>query len=369
MNRTRFSVLILLSALAFPGCMSAPHMGDRHAPAAEYGPMQVAAAKAPAAGRQVVGTSQVQLEVADAQTARTELETAAEALGGYAEKNEPMRVVVRVPMDRMQEAAKAVANIGRVVGGAWQAEDVTEAGDAARARIKALENEVARLNALLAQAKDGQAQAGLNLQLQAAQRELAQLTGAQRQHDTKAAMATLDIRLQLDPALACLNNGIPVAWVRTLTEVLSQSRAVQLDRKPDFDFFSVGVELPAGFIKFHDRDYTVEAVDANSTHLRITRRDNPTQAGSDFWFPLVRRGVAEAARMQVVVEKDVVAAGKHAARLVVAERAVGGQALAYAVATAVNEDHVYTVEMWGRKEQVAALQAKLEACINTLRVK
>jgi hypothetical protein len=199
-------------------------------------------------------------------------------------------------------------------------------------------------------------------------------------------MATLDIRLTLDPALACVGDAIPVGWVRHMAGVLNESRAVDLGCARDFKSIwyspSVGVAFPAGFTQF--RDFTwhdiegaseMEAVDANSTRLRVTRHGNPGSAGSAFWFPLVRRGVAETPGVTVVEEKDLKAAGGQAAHLVVGERRVGEQTLTYAVATAVYEGnwyfdaHVYTVEMWGTKAQVEPLRKELEACVASLKAK
>lgn len=370
MHRIRFSALLLLASLAFTGCKS-ESLGRM--PLSARAPAYESASFAPsisaAKGREVIGSAWVALEVADAQAARVRIQAQAEALGGFAASNEAMRIVVKIPVARMKEAADALAKIGRVVNSSWKSEDATGAGDDLRAHLQEVQAEIARLRALLATAKDGSAQANLNAQLQAAQREEALLAANLRRHSNQTAMATLEVRLQNDPALAGLANDIQVRWVRELTQVLERPRSVNLDFKPDFDWHSVDATLPPGFIKFRDCDYVVEAVDADSTRLRITRHDNPAKAGSGFWFPLVRRGVAEGQGMKVAEEKDVVAADKHAARLVVGERGVGRAVMADAVCVAVGEKYVYTVECWGRKEEVAALRAKLEACIVSLRVK
>lgn len=376
MNRSRLLVAALLLALSpLVGCMSAQHVA--YEPVSQAAKAESAPRHATAASREVIRNGQVTLEVADTDKARAQIEEQAEALGGFVERNESARLVVKIPTTKMKEAADALASIGRVIGGAWTAQDVTAAGDDARSRIKGLQGEIARLKELLAQAKDGDAQSRLNAQLQAAQAQWTGLVEEMRRHDAQTAMATLDIRLTLDPALACVGDAIPVQWVRSMAGVLNQPRGVNLEGIRDFKSLwyspSVDVTFPASFTQFRDSRVgdteVMEAVDAHSNRLRVTRHGNPGSAASVFWFPLVRRGVAETAGVTVIKETELKAARGQAAHLVVGERRVGEHALAYAVATAVSDDHVYTVEMWGTKAQVEALGKELEVCVASLKAK
>lgn len=377
MDRPRRLLPLLLAACLLPlGCVSqslhpdaAPYNGPS-SPAAESAPAEapVAGVLDQQPGRAVVHRASVALEVAEPEPARARIESEVAAWGGFVQHSEPGRVVVCVPTGRLRAALAELAKIGRVLGQRVAADDVTAGRDEADLQLQKLRQELATLEAQLAAERDKFQRDRLNEQLAATRAALARLEGERRDQSRRTALVPVEVRLQQDPAVEGLQGSVPVAWLRALPQVLGESRSVDLARRATAsDWKHVDIDLPPGFVTFRKADYLTEAVDANATHVRVSRHDNLRVADPAFWQAAARRSLGATANLRIVGEQELKIHGGHPAHLFKCERTLGSRTLGYQLALAVSKGRVYTFEAWGLSGDLAGVQAALEKSIATLR--
>lgn len=195
-------------------------LGD--ASAAEDG----APSNAASAGRSVVRSGSISIEVDDAAEAAEEVADIAEGLGGYVESESVDNtggaaaanayLTVRVPADRLDDAFTELGGVGDVRSQSREASDVTARHVDLQARVQALQGSVERLTELMARAKT-------TGDLLEAERELAQrqqeLDGLRAQLDAlegQVAEATISVSLGSQSALpggpANFWEGLVAGW-------------------------------------------------------------------------------------------------------------------------------------------------------------
>lgn len=109
-----------------------------------------------AAGRSIISTGGITIEVQNAESAVDEVREIAEALGGFVESqnvsvtgSESASLSLRVPTDRFDDAFASLSGIGTVLDENRASSDVTAQHVDLQARVEALETSIARLTDLM----------------------------------------------------------------------------------------------------------------------------------------------------------------------------------------------------------------------------
>lgn len=159
------------------------------------------------AGRSIIATAEVTIEVDDARAAGRSATQAAGAAGGFLAEQEARpadgvtTLTLRVPTDSFQEVLGELEALGKVLSQRIDTDDVTEQVVDLESRITSARRSVERVRQLL----DG---SGDVVQLAAVERELAQreaglesLLGSQRVLDDQVALATIRLDLRQPEAV------------------------------------------------------------------------------------------------------------------------------------------------------------------------
>jgi hypothetical protein len=159
------------------------------------------------AGRSIIATAEVTIEVADSRAAAASATEATGAAGGFLAEQEARpadgvtTLTLRVPTDRFQDVLGELEELGKVLAQSIDTDDVTEQVVDLESRITSARRSVERVRELL----DG---SGDVVQLAAVERELAQreaglesLLGSQRVLDDQVALATIRLDLRQPEAV------------------------------------------------------------------------------------------------------------------------------------------------------------------------
>ena len=158
--------------------------------------------------QKLIRTMSLDTETEDLDALLTQLNQKISALGGYVE-NKSVRnggststrryryanMVIRVPVDRLDEFVEHVAGATNVVSQTESAEDITLSYVATQSRITALETEQTRLLELLAQAENMTDLLQIEQRLTDVRTELEQVTSQLRLYDNLVDYGTIDLSI------------------------------------------------------------------------------------------------------------------------------------------------------------------------------
>ncbi len=229
------------------------------------------------------GWARLRVESLDA--ASDALVALATQAGGRVETLTPTRLVLRVPVAVFQERFAAMLATGEVLERTISAQDVTEAFQSVELRLQSAKAAQARLQALLAKAKEEHEKLALLRELQRLAETIDRLEGQGRTLADLAAMSR--ITLELVPRQAVIGTG-PVAesaafaWIRALgpfrDDVLARGRPLRLT-------------VPEGMVALDLTRRTV-AESADGARFRAARLPNAPRGDGAFWRDALQRRLA-----------------------------------------------------------------------------
>lgn len=171
------------------------------------------------AGRSIVYTATLQIEVDDVITAGEEAQAAVAGLGGVLFGQETTTgtearsvLTIKVPPANFQEALHRLAGVGRLVSQSVFADDVTERVVDLGSRISTAETSVGRLRDLLAAATDMEDIAALERELLQRETDLEVLRGQLRTLEDQVVLATIVLTLTEpypEPAVELIETAYP----------------------------------------------------------------------------------------------------------------------------------------------------------------
>lgn len=208
---------------------------DRSATLAEAAPGALDSSSSPPATGATTDRAQrvsatLTLEVANADAVSRAAQSALDLtrrLGGYVVSSSvatgeegSAQLVVRVPVDKVQDAIVGLSGLGRIVSQQVTVDDLQEQLDALAAREAALTGQIARIRARLATEDLGpQAEAVLRARLQTLRSELAAVRSESAATSGEARLATISLSVVTPGALGIV--PAPSRLDRTLDEALN----------------------------------------------------------------------------------------------------------------------------------------------------
>ncbi len=158
-------LLVPLAACSAQGSSSIPltHDGSALEAASQRvasGTQEISPDALPEAGRSVISTGSITIEVKDPRDAVEQATEVAERLGGYVQSQtvsdvgtggpEGASLTIRVPSSTLNDAFRELGDLGKTLDESRSAEDVTAQHVDLQARVESLETSVARLTELMA---------------------------------------------------------------------------------------------------------------------------------------------------------------------------------------------------------------------------
>lgn len=183
------------------------------------------------AGRSIIATAEVTIEVDDARTAAAEASDVAAATGGFLAQQEArpadgvVTLALRVPTEEFQAALGRLEALGEVLAQRVDTEDVTEQVVDLESRIASARVSVGRVRELLEGSGDVVQLATVEGELARREADLESLLGRQRVLDDQVALATIRLDLREpeateepeDEALPGFFGGLRRGWDGFLT--------------------------------------------------------------------------------------------------------------------------------------------------------
>lgn len=204
----------LAACSAGSGSSSAPGASDMTAvaPVAEDGGfLREDAGSLPAAGRSVIRSGDISIQVGDPAEAAAEVTEIADRLDGYVESESIGRgdegssssafLTLRVPADRLDEAFDALGGVGTVLSQSRSASDVTTQHVDLQARVSALEESIERLTELMSGAATTSELLEAEAALSQRQQELDGLRAQLESLEGQIEQATVSVSLTTKSAL------------------------------------------------------------------------------------------------------------------------------------------------------------------------
>ena len=207
------------------------------------------------------------------------------SLGGFVEQLAPSRVTVRVPVERFDEAFKAILAMGEVLDKSVTAEDVTDAFTAIDLRLTTARTTRDRLIALLAQAKDENEKLQILAQIRRLSEEIDVMEGQIRTLSALASFSRITVVVQARPAFAAAAPGqdpVGFDWIHALSpfrrDVSERGELSPMDVPTGF----VGLDVKKRFI----------AESADGAVIWTTELENNPAGSADFWIDAVSQRLA-----------------------------------------------------------------------------
>jgi Domain of unknown function (DUF4349) len=154
------------------------------------------------AGRSIIASAEVRLEVQDVRTAAHEATDVAVASGGFLAQQDASptdgvaSLTLRVPTERFQKVMGELEAIGEVLVQRVDTEDVTEQVVDLESRVTSARSSVGRVRDLLDESGDVAQLAAVESELSRRETELETLLGRQRVLDDEVSMATISVHLR-----------------------------------------------------------------------------------------------------------------------------------------------------------------------------
>lgn len=322
---------------------------------------------APAVDRLMIYTAALRVVVPDIARAIESVRTTAEQLGGHLQEIDGTTITVRVPASRFQEALSACEKLGEVTQRHVRAQDITEEMRDLKIRLENAEQVRQRFVALLEQSQKMEDTLKIEVELQRVTEMIELLKGKIRYLSSQVAFSTLSVQFNSPLPQQQVVAAIPFPWVRNLGDGLLTGIA---QPRPDTSMWRrkvMAIDLPAGYVRYYERDALAEAMNADNVMIKLQRHENFSGGDLAFWSKLCRKNLVENRALSVLREYDVTLEKGNKARLIVGTRQLAGQQSGYLLALAVEKNRVYAIEAWGPLTEFNRELPALERALRTLR--
>jgi hypothetical protein len=173
-------------------------------------------ATAPEADRQVICSGSLCLQVAEPESAEQSIQTLAKQIGGWIQLLDGLRVTVRIPAGRFDEAFETIAGLGQVIDRKVTGSDVTDEFHDLKLRLENAEKVRARLVAILEQAKSVPDALAVEKELARISEEIERLKGALARMQDRISYSTITVELRRSMPSRPSAVSLPFPWVRQL---------------------------------------------------------------------------------------------------------------------------------------------------------
>ena len=168
------------------------------------------------AERLVIYNGSLTLQVPEPERVEKEILALTKETGGWVQKLDGPRVTLRVPSARFDELFARVAALGQVLDRKVTGNDVTDQFRDFKLRLANAEKLLARLAAILDQAKNVQDALAVEKEVARVAEEVERLKGAIAQMQDQVSFSTLSVDLRRSMPSRPAAGSLPFAWVRQL---------------------------------------------------------------------------------------------------------------------------------------------------------
>ena len=378
--------LLVLAGIALCGCSAAARLGAPHdrrmaashdqavVPAAtgeaaqERKPDALQAPKAdPDRGERImIYNAELSLVVNDISAVEGAIERDLKPLGAYMQSMDGRTIVMKVPAARFEEAIAIVEKLGELTNKVVMGEDVTEQMRDLGIRLKSALEVRDRLAKLLDQAQKMEDALKIEKELERVTETIELLKGKIRFLETNVAFSTLTVKLNSPLPQRSMEMEIPFPWVRDLGAEIGTGQTGQ----PDVPWLGSGVsfDLPAGFIKYVERDDTTRAMSGDGVLILAGRHENFRGGSAEFWTPFIRRALTAGRAIALKDEPQEIKLKSGAVAIcMTGSKSIGPKQYGYLLALIPLKSYVCTFEAWGEADAFEAQKAKLMEAIDSLR--
>lgn len=181
-------------------------------------------AASPTVDRKIIFTSNLTVDVSDAEQSLKNAETLAIKYGGFVAQSSLQRsdtqvkatAVLRVPAAKVSQMTDELAALGTVTGRSSGSEDVTSTYIDVQARLKVLRAEEEQLVTFLKKATTIKDMLSVQEQLRTVRTEIEQYEGQQRYMDNATSLATVNVQLVQTTAAFVAPKGFGSAFAQSL---------------------------------------------------------------------------------------------------------------------------------------------------------
>ncbi|MHB8070904.1 MAG: DUF4349 domain-containing protein [Candidatus Cryosericum sp.] len=174
--------------------------------------------------RKIIFTSDLTIDVSDAEQSLKNAETLAMKYGGFVAQSSLQRsdtqvkatAVLRVPAAKVSQVTDELAALGTVTGRSSGSEDVTSTYIDVQARLKVLRAEEEQLVAFLKKATTIKDMLAVQEQLRTVRTEIEQYEGQQRYMDNATSLASISVQLVQTTAAFVTPKGFGSAFAQSL---------------------------------------------------------------------------------------------------------------------------------------------------------
>ncbi|MFC1584276.1 DUF4349 domain-containing protein [Fibrobacterota bacterium] len=208
------------------------------------------------------------------------------SLEGYVESQMRNTVVLRVPVDRFQDAFDSLLQFATVLRKSISAQDITEAYQDNELRLKIARATLNRLQELLKKAEKAEDKLRLLREIKRVSENLEQLENRKTMLKTMADFSRITLTVNPHRPMARLPRQRDIAafaWINKLDPF-----AEPVKYKGDYLEFAA----PEGLVVLEDKKYW-EAVSADGVRFRVRQLKNNPKGTTGFWFTCIRERIAE----------------------------------------------------------------------------
>ena len=289
-----------------------------------------------------------------------------EAMGAYMQEMTSNSITFRVPADRFRDALDEVERLGEVTWRDIKGTDVTEKMRDLGIRLENAERFRQRLLDLLEKSQKVEDTLKIEKELGRVTETIELLKGKLRYLEHNVAFSTVTVRL--DSALPPgIEPGMPFEWVFYLGRDLLEGHAGEPYTGQLLWWKRVKFDMPPGFVKYYEFNYTTRAMSAEGMFLYVTRYENEKNAQGGFWATLIRRLLVEQRAFAVKEEATLKLRKGPDAHLLVCTKQIGRKNYGYLVAIVARKKHVYVFEAWGPSDEFDKDKPKIEDAVKSMK--
>lgn len=345
----------------------APAASAAEQPAETAGVEQTASVPA-SPDRLIVYNATLRVVVQDVAGSLEALKAMASRWKGYMQGMTQDSIVLRIPSDRFQEAIGAVEKLGEVTAREVQGQDVTEEMLDLDIRLRNAQDLRDRLLKLLEKGEKVEDLLKVETELGRVTEQIEQIKGRIKYLTHSVGYSTISVHLNSPVPQRELQEAIPFPWVQSLGGAVvlgSEARFLPGRHRRSW----LPMELPGSYVRVHEDASSVRAMSGDGVMLLARREPNFEGGTVAFWGPIVRRWLTGGRAMSITAARDVTLETRARGFALDATRTFGGKSHTYRLVVIVTRDQVYTIECWGRADDVNRDREALDRAFASLKVK
>lgn len=318
------------------------------------------------AGRKMVYTAFLTINVPDVQNALKTASEMTEKSGGYVQSSNDNSAILRIPMEKATETFAQIEKLGVVVSRRINTEDITEQVVDTEIRLDNLMKLRERLTALCAKAEKVEDMLKIEAELSRVTTEIERLQGQLKLAGNRVKYMTLHISFVLVLPAEEVKVRIPVEWVASLgTQITSNSYPVIGGKKLPYD-----ITLPKDFVIVYSEGIGNEkyliATSAYDSTIKMSKRENLSGGTLKFWSELAKRAIGEGNGFKIESSRQTTISGKKEAFRISAAKTINGKDYKYILVLCADDDYVYLFESWGTADAYARSAESVESSIKSI---